>query len=686
MSQPPHPCSLEAGRPSTTTTGHRDGWRLRALVLALSAGLGACAPLAELTPAPERSAAYLTPSRAAPPPAPATAPAVDAEGRTAVAPAPVARARGAAGQGERLAPPWDSPDAGRLSGGVAASAQPATRTAEPAMAGAPLALDALQPDAALDLDSAAAESDLWARVRQRFAIADQDDALVRKWEQWYAGRPDYVSRMTERGGRYLYHVMGEVERRGMPAELALLPFIESAFNPRAMSTAKASGMWQFVPATGRDFDLRQNLFRDDRRDVLASTRAALDYLGRLHQMFGDWRLALAAYNWGQGNVQRAIKRNQEAGLPTDYLSLRMPEETRNYYPKLQAVKNIVSRPQDFGLELAALRNHPYFVSVAIERDIDIELAARFAQLPLDEFQHLNPQMNKPVILAAGTPQVLLPYDNANAFVKAMSAHRGALATWTAWVAPKTMKTADAAHEVGMSEERLREVNAIPPRMLVKSGSVLLVPRDPRRGRDVTEEVADNAALALAPDIPPVKRVRFVAGRKGDTVQAVAKRYRLNAEQVARWNNTRINGRFARGTTVTVLVPANAPLPVATARRDDDADDRRTSARDKARDSRSAALAAREARDAREDRRGANAKGTRRVADAAGRSGGREASEPRRKIAAGKGSARETARAARPRATEVASRRDATKAKTPTNTAQRRAEAQDKPQRTRVAHN
>ena len=424
-------------------------------------------------------------------------------------------------------------------------------TAEPAVE-APV--DPLRPEVPVDLGDRTAQTDLWQRVRNGFGIADLDDAFVRQREYYYARQPEYVQRMAERGSRYLFHIVEEVQKRNLPSELALLPFIESAFNPQAMSSARAAGMWQFMPATGRHFELKQNVFRDDRRDVLASTRAALDYLTRLHGMFGDWHLALAAYNWGEGNVQRAIKRNRLAGLPADYSSLKMPAETRDYVPKLQAVKNIVANPQAFALALPALRNHPYFLSVPIARDIDVALAVRLAGMPLAEFLALNPQMNKPVILAAGTPQVLLPYDNASTFVSGIEQHRGPLATWTAWVAPKSMKTAQAAQQVGMTEAELRSVNNIPPHMVVKAGSTLLVPRNAQRHSDVSEQVADRAMMALAPDGPAVKRVAFRAGKKGDSVAAVAKRYRVGTDQVAQWNKVAASAHFAAGSTVVVFVP------------------------------------------------------------------------------------------------------------------------------------
>ncbi len=424
------------------------------------------------------------------------------------------------------------------------------------------AVDPVRPDETVDLDDNDARSDLWERVRRGFAMADLDTADVQRYERWYASRPDYVERMTERGGRYLFHIVEEVERRGLPSELALLPFIESAFNPQAVSSAKASGMWQFMPATGRHYALTQNMFRDDRRDVLASTRAALDYLEYLHGMFGDWQLALAAYNWGEGNVRRAIARNERAGKPADYLSLRMPLETRHYVPKLQAVKNLIARPEAYDVSLPELQNHPYFLSVPITRDIDVATAIELSGMRADEFRSLNPQHKRPVILAAGTPQLLMPYDNANLFLRRLAKHDGPLASWTAWVAPRTLHPSDVAKQVGMSEDELREANGIPPRMLVTAGSTLLVPREPRH-RDVAEEIAENATLAFAPE-RNTRRVVLRAGRH-DTVASVARRYHVSADSVAAWNKVSAEARFKRGQRI-VLHLAAKPSQVQAKRR------------------------------------------------------------------------------------------------------------------------
>jgi len=413
----------------------------------------------------------------------------------------------------------------------------------------PLEIQEIRPQ---QVTATATTTDLWERIRRGYAMPNLESNLVRDREQWYTTRPDYIFRMTERSRKYMFHIVEELERRNMPTELALLPFVESAFNPQAVSSAKAAGMWQFMPATGKSFELKQNVFRDDRRDVLASTRAALDYLQKLYGMFGDWHLALAAYNWGEGSVGRAILKNQKLGLATGYTDLTMPQETQYYVPKLQAIKNIVGQPEQFGAQLPEIGNHPYFKSVSIVRDIDVALAAKLAGIGLEDFRSLNPSVNKPVILAAGTPQVLLPWDSADDFQQNLQDFKGPqLASWTVWVAPSTLKAAEAAKKVGMSEEQLRAVNNIPARMLIKAGSTLLVPRSHNAQHDVTESIADRGQVSLAPEMVTVRKT--VRAGKADTVATLAKRFNLSAANVAQWNKVAANAKLKPGQSVTLFV-------------------------------------------------------------------------------------------------------------------------------------
>ena len=410
-----------------------------------------------------------------------------------------------------------------------------------------------------------APAEIWDRIRTGFAMPDLETDQVHEREVWYSSRPDYLYRMTERSRKYLFHIVEELELRGMPTELALLPFVESAFNPQAVSSAKAAGMWQFMPATGKSFELKQNIFQDDRRDVLASTRAALDYLQRLHGMFGDWHLALAAYNWGEGSVGRAIARNRQKGLGTGYLDLSMPAETRLYVPKLQAIKNIVMQPQAFNSQLPAIGNHPYFASVPISRDMDVTLAAKLAQIPLDDFKALNPSAKKPLILAAGQPYILLPWDNAEVFQNNLDGFAGArLASWTVWVVPQTMSVAAASKRTGMGEQQLRELNGIPPRMLIRAGSSLLVPRAAKLNQDVGTKVADNGQLSLTPEI--VLRRKLIKAGKKDTVASIASRYKTTPANVAQWNRVSASAVFKPGQKVVVFVPANAAKKTRPARK------------------------------------------------------------------------------------------------------------------------
>jgi membrane-bound lytic murein transglycosylase D len=318
-------------------------------------------------------------------------------------------------------------------------------------------------------------NDVWPRIRKGFAMRDLDNALVREWEQWYSSRPDYVGRMVERSRRVLFHVVEEVERRKMPLEVALLPMVESAYNPEAYSRAHASGMWQFIPSTGRTYGLRQNFWYDGRRDIVAATNAALDYLEKLHGMFGDWELALASYNWGEGAVGRAVARNQAKGLPADYESLDMPAETRNYLPKLQAVKNIVANPARFGLQLAEIPNEPYFATVTTRHHIDVKVAAALAEISIEEFRFLNPAHNKPVINANAAETLVLPRHKVAAFRANLENHDKPLASWQAYTVKPGEKTDNIAAKHGISVAELKQVNGISGGAKLKTGQPLLVP-------------------------------------------------------------------------------------------------------------------------------------------------------------------------------------------------------------------
>ncbi|HRO60650.1 MAG TPA: transglycosylase SLT domain-containing protein [Burkholderiaceae bacterium] len=374
--------------------------------------------------------------------------------------------------------PSDEPasKAGALAEPVAATPAQAAEPAATAVAG--YGTDDSRPKWT-GRDEAAAPGDLWERIRNGFAMPELDTTLVAEKERFYLSKPDYLQRMFERGGRYLFHIVEEIEKRGMPTELALLPFVESAMNPVALSHAQAAGLWQFIPSTGRAYNLDQNWWVDNRRDVVKSTQAALEYLQKIYAMHGDdWFLALASYNWGEGAVGRAIRNNKARGLPADYLSLRMPAETRHYVPKLIALKHIVLRADALGVALPELPNQPYFVTIEKTRPIDLELAARFAGMTVKEFVALNPAHNRPVISASRNSQIKLPADRVDAFIDAVERHgreNRAFATWQ----PYTMKSGDTleslARRGGITVAALREANGLKAGRKILAGTRILSP-------------------------------------------------------------------------------------------------------------------------------------------------------------------------------------------------------------------
>ncbi len=340
-----------------------------------------------------------------------------------------------------------------------------------------------------------------------------------------------MERMTDRARRYLYFIVEEVDKRGMPMEIALLPMIESAFHPGALSSARASGIWQFIPSTGKNFGMEQNWWYDGRRDVISATKGALDYLQRLHQQFGEWDLALAAYNAGENGVARAQARNRKLGLPTNYASLKLPKETRQYVPKLMAVKNIISYPESFGLVLTDIPNKPYFSAVTKTRHIDVALAAEMAGISMEEFAALNPAHNRPVILRKQDDVLLLPVESVNLFHAKLESANQPLVSWQACSTKKGEDLDDIASRYGITSEKLRSVNGIHRSVKASTGQTLLVP--------LNGEQAESEFTAFNTNLPPTDNSLLNAikhtVRKGDTLSGIARRYRVKLASLKSWN-------------------------------------------------------------------------------------------------------------------------------------------------------
>ncbi|MEI8363300.1 MAG: transglycosylase SLT domain-containing protein [Betaproteobacteria bacterium] len=341
--------------------------------------------------------------------------------------------------------------------------------------------------------------DLWQRIKDGYAIPDSTSPLVANHEQWYRSRPDYIKRMVERSQKYLFHIVEEVEKRGMPTELALLPMIESAYNPQAYSSGRASGIWQFVPSTGKYFGLKQNWWVDNRRNVMFATDAALNYLQKLHTMFGAWDLALAAYNAGEGTVGRAIERNRKLGLPTDFESLNLPPETKNYVPKLQAVKNLMTNPGDYGLKIQTIANTPYFAKVSAPTQIDAHLAAKLAEISDDEFLALNPSYNRPVITGSGDKhELLLPILSAQTFRNNLATYDKPLVSWKTYFAKRGERLESIASKFGMQLTQLRNVNNLSAQNKIKNSSTILVPNGNSTEFNTTKPILTKNVDAITP--------------------------------------------------------------------------------------------------------------------------------------------------------------------------------------------
>lgn len=410
--------------------------------------------------------------------------------------------------------------------------------------------------------TSAQTSDLWQRIRNGYGMESLQSPLTATNESWYAARPDYIKRMMARSQRYLYHVVEEVQKRGMPTEVALLPMVESAFNPTAYSSSKASGIWQFIPSTGKNFGLKQNWWTDNRRDVTAATDAALNYLEKLHVMFGTWELALAAYNAGEGTVQRAIERNRKKGLPTDYQSLSLPPETRNYVPKLQAVKNIVTNPEQYGLNIASIPDQPYFTKVEAPARIDVSLAAKLAGVSVDEFTALNPAHNRPVLASmTGKQEILLPLGKGEEFAANLASYNKPLVSWQTYQAKRGERLDKISSKFGISVAQLRDVNDLSARDHLKPNQPLLVPAQGNSTGSEDQIAVDEATPATASEASTTHASHHQV-KKGDNIYNIANRYHMTAKQLLAMNGLK-NSRLHNGQMLAVSGAA-AEKPAKTA--------------------------------------------------------------------------------------------------------------------------
>ncbi|MGG7056302.1 transglycosylase SLT domain-containing protein [Nitrosomonas sp. ANs5] len=389
-------------------------------------------------------------------------------------------------------------------------------------------------------------NDLWARVRAGFALASMQSQEVRFHEKDFSKRQQFIDRIVERSRRYLYYIIEEVERRNMPTEIALLPIVESAYDPDAYSHRHAAGLWQFIPSTAKAFGLEQNWWHDERRDVVAATRAALDYLQQLHNMFGNWKLALAAYNWGQGSLKKVIDEEHGGRKSVKFQDLRLPSETRHHVAKLIAIRNIVANPGRYGVKLKPIPDRPYFEQIELTQQIDVRLVARLAGISENEFNALNPAHHRPVIQVKDAPRtLLLPVTQVRAFVSNLENYDKVLVSWRVYRAKQAETVQDLSNRYRIAAAKLAEINGISERDALKKGQILLVPRD---GSSIRERTY------LAHNIPTeTKKPRFeqlvYTVRKGDTLYDIAKRYGIDIQSLKSWND--VSDRLSVGQELTL---------------------------------------------------------------------------------------------------------------------------------------
>lgn len=400
---------------------------------------------------------------------------------------------------------------------------------------------------------------VWERMMHSFALPDcAEHEKSRQWAQWYADRPEYMTRVLNRAKPWIYFIVEEIEFRGMPGELALLPIVESAYDPFAYSSGRALGTWQFISSTGRHYGLQQNWWYDGRRDVWASTHAALNYLQDLHNRFDDWLLALASYNSGQGRVGRAIARNQKAGLPADYWNLKLPSETRGYVPKLLGLTCLFLNAEQFGFEMPDIANQPAITSVDFGAQTDLVMISQASEVPIDQLFTLNPGYNRWATSPDGPHRIVLPLEAAAELENRLQGMGPEfLMRWDqVTIAPgDTLSRLAQVHHVPVSV--IRSANNLDSDM-IRAGQKLRLPRDDQG------MVSDPLYALAAAELAQLQSGLLAADRKthrvrsGESLSVIARRYRVSTRELQRWNNISNPNRLRAGQELVVFL---SPAPV-----------------------------------------------------------------------------------------------------------------------------
>ena len=372
---------------------------------------------------------------------------------------------------------------------------------------------------------------IWKVVNKGYGIPDPKKKwakkVVKKYERWYSEHPVYTYRMFERTKRYIYYVVQEVKKRNMPMEIALLPIIESAYNPIARSNMKAVGLWQFIPSTGKNYGLKQNWWKDERSNVILSTNASLNYLEKLYKQFGTWELALAGYNAGEGKVAREIKKNKRRKRPTDYYTISLPRETDEYVSKLIAMKHIIQNPSKFNVDVPYIPNAPYFGEVTLTEQMDIDLILKLADISSEEFELLNAHHKRPLIPKEQEPTIiLLPKYKIETYNKNLAEHNEPLSNWVLYKPKRKESIMKVAKRFDINLSTFKRINSLNGRVTFRRNSTVLIPKsNALKSKYTLKGTGDYNYTSVG--------THHVS--KGDTLGGIARKYKVSIEDLKEFN-------------------------------------------------------------------------------------------------------------------------------------------------------